>query len=82
MQKLDRYLTGEFAQAIFATLVVLLIVCVGGAFTDVLEDIAKGKVPAGLMLVQLGLGDVRFFAGMGQSGDECRGHDIHHTLLC
>lgn len=55
MQKLDRYLTGEFAQAIFATLVVLLIVCVGGAFTDVLEDIAKGKVPAGMMLIQLGL---------------------------
>ncbi|MGH8079050.1 MAG: LPS export ABC transporter permease LptF, partial [Lysobacter sp.] len=45
----------EFAQAIFATLVVLLIVSVGGAFTDVLEDIAKGKVPAGMMLIQLGL---------------------------
>ncbi len=55
MLKLDRYLTGEFAQAIFATLVVLLIVSVGGAFTDVLEDIAKGKVPAGMMAVQLGL---------------------------
>lgn len=55
MQKLDRYLTGEFAQAIFATLVVLLIVCVGGAVTDVLKDIASGKVPAGLILVQLGL---------------------------
>ncbi|ALN65157.1 hypothetical protein GLA29479_4320 [Lysobacter antibioticus] len=55
MLKLDRYLTGEFAQAVFATLVVLLIVSVGGAFTDVLEDIAKGKVPAGLMLLQLGL---------------------------
>lgn len=55
MLKLDRYLSGEFAQAIFATLVVLLIVSVGGAFTDVLEDIAKGKVPAGMMLIQLGL---------------------------
>lgn len=55
MLKLDRYLTGEFVQAIFATLVVLLIVSVGGAFTDVLEDIAKGKVPAGMMLIQLGL---------------------------
>ncbi|MEH6421058.1 LPS export ABC transporter permease LptF [Pseudomonas sp. CGJS7] len=55
MLKLDRYLIGEFAQAIFATLVVLLIVSVGGAFTDVLEDIAKGKVPAGMMLIQLGL---------------------------
>ena len=55
MPKLDRYLLSEFAQAIFATLVVLLIVTVGGAFTDVLQDIARGRVPAGLMLAQLGL---------------------------
>ncbi|MET0549044.1 MAG: LPS export ABC transporter permease LptF [Xanthomonas sp.] len=55
MPKLDRYLLSEFAQAIFATLVVLLIVMVGGAFTDVLQDIARGRVPAGLMLAQLGL---------------------------
>lgn len=60
MLKLDRYLTSEFAQAIFATLVVLLIVSVGGAFTDVLEDIAKGKVPAGMMLIQLGLVLIRW----------------------
>lgn len=55
MPKLDRYLLSEFAQAIFATLIVLLIVMVGGAFTDVLQDIARGRVPAGLMLAQLGL---------------------------
>ncbi|NUO73083.1 MAG: LPS export ABC transporter permease LptF [Frateuria sp.] len=55
MPKLDRYLLSEFAQAIFATLVVLLIVTVGGAFTDVLQDIARGRVPAGMMLAQLGL---------------------------
>ncbi len=55
MPKLDRYLLSEFSQAIFATLVVLLIVMVGGAFTDVLQDIARGRVPAGLMLAQLGL---------------------------
>lgn len=55
MPKLDRYLISEFAQAILATLVVLLIVTVGGAFTDVLQDIARGRVPAGLMLAQLGL---------------------------
>ena len=55
MPKLDRYLISEFALAILATLVVLLIVTVGGAFTDVLQDIARGRVPAGLMLAQLGL---------------------------
>lgn len=55
MPKLDRYLLSEFAQAIFATLIVLLIVMVGGAFTDVLQDIARGRVPAGLMVAQLGL---------------------------
>ena len=55
MPKLDRYLLSEFAQSTFATIVVLLIVCVGGAFTDVLGDIARGRVPAGMMLAQLGL---------------------------
>ncbi|RDY68856.1 LPS export ABC transporter permease LptF [Lysobacter soli] len=55
MPKLDRYLISEFALAILATLIVLLIVTVGGAFTDVLQDIARGRVPAGLMLAQLGL---------------------------
>ncbi|RPE79570.1 LPS export ABC transporter permease LptF [Vulcaniibacterium tengchongense] len=55
MPKLDRYLLSEFAQATFATLVVLMIVTVGGAFTDVLQDIARGRVPAGMMLAQLGL---------------------------
>ena len=36
-------------------LVVLLIVSLGGVFADVLSDIARGRVPAGLMLAQLGL---------------------------
>ncbi|RMH93316.1 LPS export ABC transporter permease LptF [Lysobacter pythonis] len=54
MQKLDRYLLGEFAQAIFATLVVLLIVMIGGAFIDVLGDIARGRLPASMTAAQLG----------------------------
>ena len=54
MPKLDRYLLGEFAQAIFATLVVLLIVMIGGAFIDVLGDIARGKLPASMTAAQLG----------------------------
>ncbi len=55
MPKLDRYLLSEFVQAVFATLVILLVVCVGGALTDVLGDIARGRLPAGLLLSQLGL---------------------------
>ena len=55
MSKLDRYLSREFAQNTFAVLVVLLIVLVGGAFADVLGDVARGKVPAGMLLAQLGL---------------------------
>ena len=50
MPKLDRYLFREFAQSTFAALVVLMIVSLGGVFADVLGDIARGRVPAGLML--------------------------------
>lgn len=55
MPKLDTYLFREFAQSTFAALVVLMIVSLGGVFADVLGDIARGRVPAGLMLSQLGL---------------------------
>ncbi|MGQ4582611.1 LPS export ABC transporter permease LptF [Lysobacter sp. F60174L2] len=55
MPKLDRYLLSEFTQSTFAALVILLIVSVGGVITDVLKDIASGRLPAGLMLAQLGL---------------------------
>ena len=55
MRTLDRYLLAEFAQAIFAALVVLLLVSVGGVFADVLRDVAEGRAPAGLLLSQLGL---------------------------
>ncbi|NZA27058.1 LPS export ABC transporter permease LptF [Luteimonas sp. SJ-92] len=55
MPKLDSYLFREFAQATFAVLVVLMVVSLGGVFADVLGDIARGRVPAGLMLSQLGL---------------------------
>lgn len=55
MPKLDRYLIGEFAQATFATSLVLLVVSFGGVFTKVLKDIASGRVPVGMLLPQLGL---------------------------
>jgi lipopolysaccharide export system permease protein len=55
MQRLDRYLIREFAQSTFAVMTVVLIVLLGGAFADVLGDVARGKVPAGMLLAQLGL---------------------------
>lgn len=55
MPKLDRYLFREFAQATFAVMVVLLVVSLSGVFADVLGNIARGRVPAGMMLSQLGL---------------------------
>lgn len=60
MLKLDRYLFREFAQATFAALVVLMMVSLGGVFADVLSDIARGRVPAGMMLSQLGLQVLRY----------------------
>ncbi|TDK19434.1 LPS export ABC transporter permease LptF [Luteimonas aestuarii] len=60
MPKLDSYLFREFAQATFAALVVLMVVSLGGVFADVLSDIARGRVPAGLMLSQLGLQLLRY----------------------
>ena len=55
MPKLDSYLFREFAQATFAVMVVLMVVSLGGVFADVLGNIARGRVPAGMMLSQLGL---------------------------
>jgi len=55
MPKLDSYLFREFTQTTFAALVVLMIVSLGAVFADVLSDIVRGRVPAGMMLAQLGL---------------------------
>jgi len=55
MPKLDRYLLGEFALSFMATLSVLLITSVGGVLVDVLGRIADGRMPAQLLLSQLGL---------------------------
>jgi len=55
MPKLDRYLFREFTQSVFAALVILMMVSLGGIFADVLGDIARGKLPAVMMLSQLGL---------------------------
>src|SRR5690606_15401349 len=60
MPQLDRYLLREFAQATLATVVVLMMVSVGALFANVLGQIASGKVPAGMLLAQLGLQTVRY----------------------
>lgn len=60
MAQLDRYLTREFAQSVFAALVVLGMVSLGGLFADLLAEVARGKVPAALLLSQLGLRTVNF----------------------
>lgn len=55
MLKLDRYLLSEFLQSFLATLIVLLVVSVGGVLVDLLGNIADGRLPAALLLSQLGL---------------------------
>ena len=60
MPKLDRYLSREFAQSVFAALIVLGMVSMGGLVADLLSEIARGKVPAALLLSQLGLRLVDF----------------------
>lgn len=55
MLKLDRYLLGDFVQSFLATLIVLLVVSVGGVLVDILGQIADGGLPARLLFAQLGL---------------------------
>ena len=43
-----------------AVAIVLLLVTLGAVSTDLIAEIAKGKVPAGLLLSQLGLRSIRF----------------------
>ena len=60
MPKLDRYLISEIARSVFAALVVLGMVSLGGLFADLLGEMARGKVPPPLLLSQLGLRLVRY----------------------
>lgn len=62
MAKLDRYLFREFTQSFLATLIVLLVVSLGGVVVDLLGSIADGKLPARLMISQLGLQLLNYFA--------------------
>lgn len=55
MTRADRYLEREVRYALFGVLLVLLMVVLGGLLTDVLNKIARGKVPPVLLLSQIGL---------------------------
>lgn len=60
MLLIERYLLRQFAASFLAVATVLLLVGLGGLFADIVREIAMGKVPAGLLLSQLGLRIVRF----------------------
>ena len=51
----DRYLEREVWYALLGVLAILLLVVLGGLLTDVLNKIARGKVPPVLLLSQIGL---------------------------
>ena len=52
---IDRYLLSELGRSFVAVNIVLLMVTFGGVLTDVLNRIARGKVPPSLLLAQVGL---------------------------
>jgi len=60
MLLIERHLLRQFAETVVAVAIVLLLVTLGALFMDLLGEIAKGKVPVGLLLSQLGLRSIRF----------------------
>ena len=62
MPKLDRYLLREFTQSFLATLIVLMVVSLGGVMVDLLGNIAEGRLPATLLVSQLGLQLLNYLA--------------------
>lgn len=59
MLLIERYLLRQFAQSVAAVAVVLLLVGLGGLLVDLMSEIARGRVPAGLMLSQLALRSIQ-----------------------
>jgi lipopolysaccharide export system permease protein len=55
MPRIDRYVLREIAGTFAASVVVLVMVSLSGIVADLLSKISRGKVPAGLLLSQLGL---------------------------
>ncbi|KFN43200.1 LPS export ABC transporter permease LptF [Arenimonas oryziterrae] len=60
MLLIERHLLRQFAETVLAVTAVLLLVSLGGLFMDLAQEVAKGKVPAALLLSQLGLRSIRF----------------------
>jgi lipopolysaccharide export system permease protein len=58
IRRIDRYVWRELAGAFLAATLVLLMVSFSGLFADLLSKIARGKVPASLLLSQVGLRSV------------------------
>lgn len=59
MLLIERYLLRQFALSVVAVAVVLLLVGLGGLLVDLMAKIASGKVPAALLLSQLGLRSIQ-----------------------
>lgn len=60
MSLIERYLSREFVSTFAAVAVILLLVSMGALFTDLVGEIARGRVPASLLLSQLGLRTLRW----------------------
>lgn len=58
IRRIDRYVWRELAGAFLAATLVLLMVSFSGLFADMLSKIARGKVPAALLMSQVGLRSV------------------------
>ena len=58
MRILDQYLLREIARSLLAVTIILLLTTVGLFLGDTLADVARGRVPAELLLSQLGLRSV------------------------
>jgi lipopolysaccharide export system permease protein len=55
MPRIDRYVLRELSGTFAASAIVLVLVSLSGIIGDLLNKISRGKVPAGLLLSQLGL---------------------------
>lgn len=50
MPLINRYLFRQFGQLVAAVLIVLFLISVGALLTDLISEISRGRVPAGLMM--------------------------------
>jgi lipopolysaccharide export system permease protein len=55
LRTIDRYLLRELLAALGGATAVLLLVTIGAALSEVLDKIARGKIPAALLISQIGL---------------------------